>query len=228
FVYRVETEGGERFFLKVRAGRGFSAPSLAVPRFLHEQGVPHIAAPLPTAAGGLWASVNDYMLSLYPFIDGRTGADAGLSEAHWYAFGVAVKQFHSMRLPDELLRMIQREPFVPTRRRLLDNLDDVLASPAAADPIGQELAAFWRARRDEVRAVVERADALGDQLRQAAGPLVLCHADMHTWNVLLDTDRQLWLVDWDETLLALKERDLMFVVGGLGSGLVQPHETARF
>jgi spectinomycin phosphotransferase len=56
----------------------------------------------------------------------------------------------------------------------------------------------------------------------------LCHADLHTWNVLLDTAQQLWLVDWDETILAPKERDLMFIVGGIGRGLVNPHETACF
>ena len=52
-------------------------------------------------------------------------------------------------------------------------------------------------------------------------PLVLCHADLHAWNVLLDTDRQLWLVDWDETILAPKERDLMFVVGGIGNDVMR-------
>jgi spectinomycin phosphotransferase len=35
-------------------------------------------------------------------------------------------------------------------------------------------------------------------------------------------------VDWDETILAPKERDLMFVIGGIGRGLVSPQETASF
>ena len=42
----------------------------------------------------------------------------------------------------------------------------------------------------EIRLVIHRADVLGDQLRQAALPLVLCHADLHTWNVVLDSVRQ--------------------------------------
>jgi spectinomycin phosphotransferase len=35
-------------------------------------------------------------------------------------------------------------------------------------------------------------------------------------------------VDWDETVLAPKERDLMFVVGGIGRDLVSPSKTVCF
>jgi spectinomycin phosphotransferase len=35
-------------------------------------------------------------------------------------------------------------------------------------------------------------------------------------------------VDWDETILAPKERDLMFVIGGIGHDLVRAHESASF
>jgi spectinomycin phosphotransferase len=57
---------------------------------------------------------------------------------------------------------------------------------------------------------------------------VLCHADLHTWNVLGDGDARLWLVDWDEAILAPRERDLIFVVGGIARGLVRPGDTGRF
>jgi spectinomycin phosphotransferase len=35
-------------------------------------------------------------------------------------------------------------------------------------------------------------------------------------------------VDWDETILAPRERDLMFVIGGISSRLVEPREEALF
>ena len=57
---------------------------------------------------------------------------------------------------------------------------------------------------------------------------VLCHGDLHAWNVLVVSDNHLWIVDWDEAVLAPRERDLMFVVGGIGHGLVRPHDTERF
>jgi spectinomycin phosphotransferase len=93
--------------------------------------------------------------------------------------------------------------------------------------VQRELASFWRSRRDQINRLVRRADALGRQLREASAPLVLCHADLHTRNVLLEGE-QLWVVDWDETVLAPKERDLMFFVGGIMRELLQPDHTEYF
>ena len=227
-AYRVQVAGGADLFLKVRAGEGFSVPSLVIPHYLYDQGVPHILAPLPTISEALWVRVNDFALSLYPFMDGRMGAGVGLSDPQWRAFGTTMKQIHSTQLTPDLLQVVRRETFIPSRRNVLGDLEAAIAKGDLVDPVQRELAAFWHARQEGIRTLVDRADALGRRLRQASLPLVLCHADLHTWNVLLDTTQQLWLVDWDETILAPKERDLMFVVGGIGRDLVSAHETSCF
>ncbi len=227
FVYRVEA-GGVAYCLKARTATGFAAASLAVPRFLHDRGVPHILAPLPSMAGSLWVSVGDYALSLFPFIEGKLAADVRLSAQQWRALGATMKQVHERRLPAALARLLRREQFVPSRRDVLDRMDDMAARPDLAGPAQRELAAFWLARRADIMAVVERCDALARQMKRAGLPPVLCHADLHTWNIMVDAERQMWIVDWDETVLAPRERDLMFVVGGIGAGLVHADETACF
>jgi len=45
---------------------------------------------------------------------------------------------------------------------------------------------------------------------------ILCHADIHAWNLLIDVNGRLYIVDWDTLIFAPKERDLMFVGAGLG------------
>ena len=75
---------------------------------------------------------------------------------------------------------------------------------------------------------MHRADRLGRELAGEPFPLVLCHADLHTWNVLVDAGGRLWIADWDEAVLAPRERDLFFVVGGIDPGLVRPSDTAAF
>ncbi|HEX6290525.1 MAG TPA: phosphotransferase [Herpetosiphonaceae bacterium] len=228
FVYRVDAVDGTSYFLKVRAGVGFSPPSLLIPRFIHEQGIAHIVAPLPTTDGAMWVGVDDFALSLYPFIAARNAAKVGLSDQHWRDLGGTLRQIHTSQLPAELRLMIPQERFIPSRRHVLTQLQPVIDSHDLADPIQRALAAFWRERRHDIHALIERADTLGSQLRQATLPRVLCHADLHTWNVLLDSAQQMWIVDWDEMILAPKERDLMFVIGGIGHGLVSPHETTCF
>jgi spectinomycin phosphotransferase len=226
-VYRAEA-GGAGYLLKVRTRAGFDPASLAIPRFLSEQGVPHIVAPLPTSEGALWVPAGDFVLTLAPFLDARTAREVGLSDAHWRALGAALRQIHASDLPPDLRRIVRQETFVPWRRSVLADLEPTFARADLADPAQRELAAFWRARQGEIRALIHRADTLGDELRRASLPPALCHADLHTWNVLLDTERRMWIVDWDEVILAPRERDLMFVVGGIGHGLVRPHETECF
>ena len=170
-AYRVQAADGATYFLKVRTGVGFSLPSLVVPRYFHDQGAPHIAAPLPTIAGALWVGVNDFALSLYPFIDGRMGADGGLSEQHWRALGATLKQIHSDPLTPELRQIIPREAFILSRRSVMTDLEAAITRQALASPQERELAAFWQARHDEIHRLVDRADALGSQLRQASAPL---------------------------------------------------------
>jgi spectinomycin phosphotransferase len=227
-VYRVEVASGARYFLKLRAAGDFSAPSLAVPRELANAGVPCILAPLPTLEQALWVDVGAFALSLYPWLDARTGTSAGLAEEQWRTLGRTLRQIHASQLPPEVQGSISRESFIPSRRVVLDRLASIIAGQSFDDPAQRELAAFWQERQDEIRFVLERADTLGRQLRSAALPLALCHADIHTWNVLVDAEEQLWIVDWDEVMLAPKERDLMFMIGGIGRDLVSPNETAWF
>ena len=119
------------------------------------------------------------------------------------------------------------------RDRFIEILDArnraVVATLEVLSPANKTPGAFGREQfARKRRALLDRAEDLGRRLAEAAPPLVLCHADIHTGNVLLDAEGRVWIVDWDETILAPRERDLMFVVGGISSKLVGPREEALF
>lgn len=227
WAYHARAAQGPSYFLKVRAGAD-PVKGAVVPGHLHRRGVPHVLAPLATSAGAPYVLVDRFALAVYPMLDGRTGAEVGLSPLQWRQLGDTLRQIHAVPPTPELTRLVGREAFRPTRRELVADLEALLATPAPHDPVAEELAKLWRARQDVIHALVERADALGRELAGSSFPQVLCHADLHTWNLLVDADQQLWIVDWDEAILAPKERDLMFVVGGIGHDLVRPDDTECF
>lgn len=220
-VYRAEALDGSVYFLKARGRGRFSARSLEIPNYLRNLGHPHLLAPIPTRTGDLLVNTGEHTLSLYPYVHGTVGADAGMTDQHWQDFGRLVGRVHACELPPKLQQLLPRECFVPQQWEVLSRLQAVVGQSELRNPWEREFAGFWRSQQQVIDMVVQRTEALGNRLRQAGGPMVLCHADMHVWNVLIDDARQLWLVDWDETMLALKERDLMFVVGGIGNRLDQ-------
>jgi spectinomycin phosphotransferase len=214
WVYRVRLEGGATYFLKVKKGVVYE-PSVAVPHFLKDQGIAQVVAPLPTMIGQLWHGLDDFFLILYPFIDGSTGMDVGLSDSQWIEFGTVLKKIHSTQLSPELLRQVQKEAFAlnPQWCGVVKMLQAKMKAGEFHDPLERELAAFWRERQQEIGRIVARAAALGRMLQRKSGEFILCHTDIHTANVLIDKDDKLFIVDWDQPILAPKERDLMFVVG---------------
>lgn len=227
FAFRATAEDGGAYFVKVRSAAGFGEPSLAVPRFLQDRGVPNILAPLRTLSGGLWVPLGDFALSLYPFIEWRMVAVMGLTSTQWQELGATVRRFHALASASEIAGVVPQERFVPGRRELMGPLEQAVDG-ARLSAVESDLSAFWRSHRHLIHAVVGRCDLLANQLRAAGLTFVLCHADLHSWNLLVDACKRLWIVDWDEVILAPKERDLMFVIEGLHAGLVSPRETECF
>ena len=241
-VYRVEAEDGVPYFLKLKSS-GFDEVAVAIPAYLHAHGVARVMAPLPTTAHTLWTQAHGFVWILYPFFAGANGFHAPLSDAHWVTLGRSLRAVHAATLPPELARRVPREDYSPRWRGIVLAYDQQVAAGAYetpdADPFARRLAAFWRARRDEIHALVERSGRLANMLRSRGEQpgtsddpdgFVLCHTDLHAGNVLLsETDElELAIVDWDAPIFALKERDLMFIGGGVGAIWNDPREQALF
>ncbi len=91
-----------------------------------------------------------------------------------------------------------------------------------------QVAEFWTKNRGDIRTVVQRADQLAETMRGRAGVLVLYHSDLHAGNVLVGAGDALAVVDWDNPLFAPKERDLMFIGGGIGGAWNDLRENGWF
>lgn len=189
---------------------------MALPKFLNDQGITQIIPPLATKSGQLWASLDAFKLILYPFVEGRNGYEVELSDCHWRNFGIALKKIHTVVVPPALIRRIQQETYSPQWRNIVKMFLERVENDAFDDPVAVELAAFLKDRRDQILDLVRRAERLAQALQARSPEFVLCHSDIHAGNILIDANDAFYIVDWDNPILAPKERDLMFIGGGQG------------
>ncbi len=228
-VYRVTASDGGPYFLKVRRGF-FDEVTLAVLHYLHQRHLTHIIAPTPARNGQLWVPLNegDVTATLYPFVEGHNGFEQALTDNQWHQLGEALKHIHSSALPDELLQRIPPERY---SRQWCDKVKALLIRSeheAFADPVASEVAVCLNSKAEEIRYLVRRTEELGEVLQTQKSELVLCHSDIHAGNVLIDVTGRLYVIDWDNLILAPKERDLMFIGGGIGGIWSSPREESIF
>jgi spectinomycin phosphotransferase len=214
-VYRVEADDATPYFLKLRSG-AFDEATVAIPRFLHDQGIAQIIPPVATTAGQLWTRMDAYAVILSPFVAGRNGFEVSLSDRQWIDLGVALRHIHRAVVPPSLSARIPHEQYSPHFRNLVRTFQSRVEEAAFPEPVAAQFAAFLRGKRDDISHIVDRAEALADALQTRSPEQVLCHADIHGGNVLIGADGALSIVDWDTLIFAPKEHDLMFVGGGIG------------
>jgi spectinomycin phosphotransferase len=227
-VYRLLTNDQTFYFVKLRQG-DINRAAVTVPKYLSDLGIEQIIPPLPTQNGGLWASLRHFKLILYPYVEGRNGFERNLSDRQWVEFGTALKRFHSTEFPAVITRGIPREKFSPHWRDMVKTFLARIMEETFDDPVAADAAAFLKPQNAEMRALAERTEHLAGRLRKQPLEFILCHADIHAWNLLIADNGALYMVDWDTLIFAPKERDLMFVGGGLGGNGHSPQaEQALF
>lgn len=214
-VYRITTYKDVDYFLKLRQG-AFHEVSVLVPNHLAHLDFKHVIAPLPTERGQLWTSLAAFKAILYPYVAGHHGMEAKLSDQQWIEFGGIIKKFHSIDFPSEITKSVQREPFPSTWRQGVKKLLNHIQETVFCEPIAAEMALFLKSKSKNIYKLIKCAEQLARVLSKQPLEYILCHADMHGWNLLIDKKDALYLVDWDTLIFAPKERDLMFIGAGIG------------
>ena len=193
--------------------------------YLASMGVRGVPAPVRTRSGLLWSEREGRRLSVVPWIAGERAAETGLTLEQWTAYGVLLAEVHRCEPPEELKAVLP--PINPINVRMPATVRSVRARLATPrDAVEEALAAVWQTNSDLINAVVEQCEDLAG--RELGGTRVLCHADPHLANVLVQED-QLYLIDWDDVVLAPREQDLLFFLGGMGPiGPTTPAEEDAF
>jgi spectinomycin phosphotransferase len=215
-VYRVTARDATRYFLKLRRGT-FSDASVVIPHWLAAAGMQSLIPAITTrTTGKLWTQSGPFTVILYPFVNGLSGWETKLTQHQWVAFGSCLHILHTSAAPPELIRTIPRESYSPVWRERVTAILCQVTEHSVADPVAAEFVHFLLNQQTTIRHMIARADQLAERLYRQPPDYRLCHGDSHAGNILIDTTDQLYLVDWDTLILAPKERDLMFIGGGIG------------
>jgi spectinomycin phosphotransferase len=227
-VYRLVTKSKTVYFVKLRRG-AFGDSAVTVPKYLFDQGIKQIIPPLTTQSGRLWAKITPFTMIVYPFVEGRNGFERKLSVPQWVEFGAAMKRFHAADIPTAITHNIKREIFANGWREMVRMFLERINQEIFSDPVAAETAAFLNSKSGQTLEMVRRAEGLARRLRETPPEFILCHADIHGWNLFIEDNGALYMVDWDTLIYAPKERDLMFIGGGLGdSGYSAQEEETYF
>jgi spectinomycin phosphotransferase len=223
-VYRVITDRQIPYFVKLRKGN-FEETSVTLPKFLNDHGIANIIPPIETGTHTLWARLEDFNLILYPFIEGRDGFHVQLSERQWFDFGTTLNRIHHTKIPLRIRDNIQRETYSPKWREITRQFLKQIQYEGFSEPVAAELTAFLKDKQDAIQDLLSRTENLALKLQAGSPPFTVCHADAHAGNLLIEErSGMLYLVDWDNPILAPRERDLMFIGGGQGFQGCTPKE----
>lgn len=227
-AFRVIAGDETRCFLKLQQG-AIDPAALALCAFLHhDKGIDAVMAPMPATDGTLSTQGHGFNWTLYPFFDGQSGFDRTLSDRQWIALGQALGAIHRTQLPEALLAKLPKESYAHQWREGVRRYQRRFINGTAGDGIVQRFLAFWEEHAEEIDTVVYRSEQLASILLERPPRLVPCHSDIHAGNVIVGEGDRLSIVGWHAPILAPKERDLMFIGGGVGNAWNQARQQALF
>jgi spectinomycin phosphotransferase len=160
----------------------------------------------------LWTKLEDWNVIVYPFIDGDTSF-TGMTKEQWKEVGAIFKRIHQVLLAPEGFESLRKETFDPTEyaRWVRAFETQHLHSRHGGSVSERALHASWVAHQSTIHAGVTSLEKLAEVLQERPFPYVICHADLHPANLLRDHVGHVFVIDWDDVMLAPKERDFIFV-----------------
>ncbi len=187
-------------------------------------GVRGVPEPVRTLTGEPHTHRGGRRLSLTRWVEGARAAETGLATEQWNRYGALLARVHSTEPSATLVETLPNlNPINARMPALVDKLTNRLTTQPQ-DAVEAELAEVWHEHDETIRSLLK----LAAELERPAGTPVICHADPHLGNVLYTAD-QLYLIDWDDVVLAPREQDLMFMLGGMGTlGPTTPEQLDAF
>ena len=226
-VYKAQTYNQSSYFVKLKRGHHYDNSAIIIALLCNAE-IQQIIPVVKTISGQATQRVDDFTLTVSPFIDGQDGFSRDLTGDQWYTLGKVMRQIHQINVPLGVQAKIRRESYSPKWRQAVRSLYPLIEFEPSGDMIAVNLLTFMKKHIPSIHRLVDRAEQLAQMAQGQSSEFVLCHSDLHGGNVLIDENDTIYIVDWDEPIIAPKERDLMFIGGGVANVWNKPHEKELF
>ncbi|HAU1192218.1 TPA: aminoglycoside O-phosphotransferase APH(9)-Ia [Legionella pneumophila] len=226
FGYKADSESNS-YFVKLKYGH-HDEINLSIIRLLHDSGIKEIIFPIYTRDAKLFQQIDHFKIIVYPFIDAPNGFTQNLTEKQWQQLGKVLRQIHETSVPTAIQQRLRKETYSPKWREMVRSFYNKIGFDDSDDQITADFKSFFNQKIDSIHRLVDSSEELSKKIQLDLDKYVLCHSDVHAGNVLVVNEESIYIIDWDEPMLAPKERDLMFIGGGIGNVWNKPHEIDYF
>jgi len=211
-VFKISTIEQKHYFLKIRL-KSFSESCINIPYWLSNNiGLKNVIDPIKTLDNKLYLMNSSSVFMLYPFINGKSGWDVTLTKEHFYKFGKFLYKLHSTEIPEKYINNIYKDEYnyeyVKMVKEYIKKNEKI-----HNDPIILKFLEALEIYQKEINEIINCLENAVNEI--SLKNVCICHGDIHAGNLLI-SENDLFIVDWDTIVLAPKEKDLMYIGGGIG------------
>ncbi len=226
-VYKATAQDQSIYFVKMKQGTHPDLSTIIIDA-LNRDGVKNVIPCLKTKQGNLYQITDSLTITVFPYIEGQDGFSLNLQERQWRELGKILKKIHSIQLPASIYTQISQETYSPNWPKTLQFLETLLRDLPTIDSIAGATQHLLKDNLPTIQLLMDHANRLSLKIEKNVQDYVLCHGDLHAGNIIIDQTGQIFIIDWDNPILAPKERDLMFIGGGVGNVWNKPSEQKLF
>lgn len=209
--YVIEVAGGERYFLKTHKSKNLDPKRFQLLYNLHTKaGINNIIYPKPTKTGELEIIINGYPSVLFNYLEGKTVHEEKLNDEQYEKFGELLGQIHqSYKVIGEYS---VKETFdIPQRPEFEEVMRKVESMTHYEDSVRQKALGLFIKLKESFYKELETLEVVSESLKKENVPFVLCHGEPSPGNIMVTPQGEVFLIDWDEPIMAPKEKDLLFL-----------------
>jgi len=226
--YRLETSDGTPWFLKlfdpVAHQNSVASSRLFYLPLMHQlyacKILPHIPHPLPTLNGNFSLKIRASEMVITNFITGNVVGFGKLDDEIVAQLAGLVGTLHNCRGQLEFEQPFIDQFEISFERDLLQSFETLAALDENATTGQLLLRDTVLQRQNEIVTALQELKNIQNIVRKSTKSKVICHTDLHGGNLMMDAEGCLYLLDWENALIAPPEHDLIFFAGESNFGEV--------